>query len=104
MPRKLRKSNQLPEFLRRHFWDAKFAAVSWKTHRWYIISRLLWTGNPRAVAWLRKKAGDEALRAILLDHKAFGLTAKQVAPWITKDIYATWIAANPQRAIWIPGT
>lgn len=96
------KEFQLPRKLRHLFWDVEFKNVSWKKHFGYIVNRLLSVGGPKTVSWLRKKAGDAAIRKAIMSCKARGLSSEQIAPWISKQQYELWISKDPNRAIWVP--
>jgi hypothetical protein len=93
---------KLPRKFQHLFWDAHFKEVSWREHFKYIVQRLLSVGGPETVNWLRKKAGDAAIRRALMSFKSRGVSYEQAATWISKQQYDDWIAENPNRVIWVP--
>ncbi len=76
-----RSSTPLPKSLRAYFWDYPFEQLSWEADRELIIRRLLSAGSWDAITWLRKRAGDAALRQWLIDHRGRGLSARQLRFW-----------------------
>ncbi len=76
-----RSSPLLPKSLRPYFWDYPFEKLSWEADRELVIHRLLSSGPWEAITWLRKQAGDEALRQWLIDHRGRGLSPRQLRFW-----------------------
>ena len=72
---------RLPKSLYKFFWDYQPGELSWETDRDIIIRRILTSGSWKVIVWLRKKMGDEALRQWLLDHRARGLSPRQIRFW-----------------------
>ena len=79
--RSIRSFTPLPKNLSQLFWDYPFEQLSWKDDRELIIRRLLSAGSWDAIIWLRKQAGDAALRKWLIDHRGRGLSARQLRFW-----------------------
>ncbi|MDZ7363399.1 MAG: hypothetical protein ONB46_22170 [candidate division KSB1 bacterium] len=71
----------LPSFLKPFFWDTGFSRLKWNCHRDFIIQRILAEGDWKAVQWLRRKIGNEALRAWLLQHQGRGLDKRRLRFW-----------------------
>jgi hypothetical protein len=71
----------LPSFLKPFFWDTEFSRLKWSSHQDFIIQRILAEGDWRAVQWLRRRLGDEALRAWILQHRARGLDKRRLRFW-----------------------
>ena len=94
---------ELPELLRRYFWDYDPARLSWEKTRPTILGRLLQTGGWDAVRWLRANAGDDEIRAHLLRTRGRGLDPKRLRYWelvldLPKEQVDAWVAtarANP---------
>ncbi len=72
---------RLPEWLRAYFWDYPFDQLSWERDQELVIRRLLAVGSWDAIIWLRRRAGDAALRKWLITHRARGLSARQLSFW-----------------------
>ena len=79
--RSVRSSTHLPRNLRAYFWDYPVEQLSWQADQELIIHRLLSSGSWEAITWLRKQAGDGALRQWLIDHRGRGLSARQLRFW-----------------------
>ena len=93
---------EIPEGLRPFFWEVDFDRLSWSENFGYIVRRLLSVGGPEVIAWLRDAVGDESIRDEIAASKARGLTYRQVAPWVSRSLYESWIAEDPNRAIGLP--
>lgn len=74
-------SESLPQTLKPYFWDYPFAKLSLKTDRDLIIRRILSSGSWEAVTWLKKKIGNENLKAWLITHQGRGLSPRQLRYW-----------------------
>jgi hypothetical protein len=97
-------SNRLPTFLRPFFWDTDFAGLRWDRDRDFIMVRLLSAGTWRALSWLRRYAGDGAIKTWIQTHCGAGLSPQQLAYWAAVlDLPArridAWLA-DPHRRIW----
>ncbi|MEW5869920.1 MAG: hypothetical protein AB1894_11635 [Chloroflexota bacterium] len=71
----------LPEFLKPHFWDCDFSALSWTDQRDFVIRRLLQSGNWQALTWLRLELGDAELRRWIEQRRGAGLSPRQLRFW-----------------------
>jgi len=49
------KQDQLPEFLRRYFWDVEFENVSIEKNPSFVLKRILDRGDTRAIKWAMTK-------------------------------------------------
>jgi hypothetical protein len=63
------------------FWDLDPHELQWERDREQIIGRVLAAGSWDAVTWLRKRAGDDALREWIQRHQGRGLTPRQLRFW-----------------------
>src|SRR5262245_17277836 len=63
------------------FWDLDPRELRWERDREQIIGRVLAEGSWDAVKWLRKQAGDDALREWIERHEGRGLTSRQLRFW-----------------------
>ncbi|MCG8416906.1 MAG: hypothetical protein MJE77_03040 [Proteobacteria bacterium] len=86
---------ELPEELRPFFWDTDFDRLSWEENFGYIVRRLLSVGGSGVISWLRDAIGDVPIRDAIVGSKARGLTYHQVAQWIPRSLYESWIAEDP---------
>lgn len=71
----------LPASVRKLFWDTDVRSLHWGRHREAIIGRVLAIGTWADVTWLRRTAGDPALREWILRHEGRGLTPQQLRFW-----------------------
>ncbi len=74
-------SSPLPQSLREYFWDTPFDQLSWERDRDLVIRRVLTAGSWDTIFWLRRQAGDAALRDWLIAHRGRGLTGRQLRFW-----------------------
>jgi len=86
----------LPSFLKPFFWDTAFSRLTWKSHKDFIIQRILAKGDWRTVKWLRQRLGDEALRAWILQHRGRGLDNRRLRFWelilpLPKNMVNSWL-------------
>ena len=91
----------LPESLRRLFWDQDFDRLSWPEHRDAITARVLAEGGLDAIGWLRERVD---LREWIVHRCGRGLSGPQLRYWqIVLDLPAlevdAWLA-DPARAVW----
>jgi len=89
----------LPESLRGLFWEYDFDDLSWSEDRDLVFSRVLSAGPWEAVRWLRRRAGDEALREWLRARRGRGLDRRQLRFWqlileLPGDEVDGWLAAR----------
>jgi hypothetical protein len=99
-----RRRAKLPGRLRPLFWDYRFASLSWNEDAPLIIHRVLSCGDWQSIRWLRRRAGDERLRAWLIERRGAGLSPRQLRFWeliwkIPPRLVNTWLA-DPARSIW----
>ena len=73
--------NTLPEFLKPHFWDCDFPALSWIDQRDFVIGRILQSGSWDALTWLRAELGDPQLRRWIEQRHGAGLSPRQLRFW-----------------------
>jgi hypothetical protein len=102
--RPVKMSGHLPQHLKPMFWDHQFARLTWEADSDLISSRILAAGDWRAVRWLRRSLGDEALRAWLERRRGAGLSSRQLRFWeLVLDLphheVNAWLA-NPRRQVW----
>ena len=93
----------LPEFVARLLWDTEERA-DLATHRHFLIGRVLAEGDWEALRWLRREAGDGALRAWMRATRARRLSRRQIRFWqLLLDLPDTevesWLA-DPVREVW----
>lgn len=92
----------LPSFLKPFFWDAGFSRLKWSSHRDFIIQQILAEGDWKAVQWLRRKIGNEALRAWMLQHRGRGLDKRRLRFWelilpLPHNTVNAWLKAMPNN-------
>ena len=95
---------ELPECVRRLLWDTDPDAVTWETHRDALVGRVLAHGEWDAIRWLRKTAGDEAIRAWILATHARRLSPEQIRFWqllldLPENLVRSWLD-RPERQVW----
>ncbi len=87
-------ASPLPETVRALFWEYDAEALSWKADRDLVIHRVLTEGGWEAVRWLRGRAGDEALRAWIVEREGGALSARQLRFWqLVLDLPAAHVDA-----------
>jgi len=72
---------RLPKNLYKFFWDYPPGKLSWEADQDLIIRRILTTGSWKAIVWLRKQMGDDALKQRLLSYRGKGLSPRQIRFW-----------------------
>ena len=90
--------------IRSLFWDLDPRELRWERDREQIIGRVLASGPWDAVKWLRKRAGDEALREWIERHQGRGLSPRQLRYWgLILDLphrqVDEWLRSE-QRQVW----
>ena len=93
---------ELPDCVRRLLWDV--ADASWERHRDFLIERVLSQGDWEAWRWIRRRAGDAALRAVLERTRARSLSRAQISLWqvildLPEELVRAWLT-DPSRVIW----
>jgi hypothetical protein len=93
---------ELPDCVQSLLWDV--ADVSWERHRDFLIERVLSQGDWEAWQWIRRLAGDAALRAVLERTRARSLSRAQISFWqlildLPEKQVSSWLA-DPARVIW----
>lgn len=71
----------LPEALSGLFWEYDFDDLSWEEDRDLIFRRVLAAGSWDSVQWLRRRAGDAAVRDWLREHRGRSLSRRQLRFW-----------------------
>jgi hypothetical protein len=102
--RRVASSVALPEWLRSLFWDHDFSVLDWRQDRELVIGRVLEAGTWDAIQWLRRQAGDAALRDWILRHQGRCLSSEQIRFWelildLPPETVDGWLQ-SPERRIW----
>lgn len=71
----------LPESLRGLFWEYDFDDLSWQEDRHLIFRRVLSAGPWETVQWLRRRAGDRAIREWIRENRGRPLSRRQLRFW-----------------------
>jgi hypothetical protein len=71
----------LPAQIRSLFWDLDPRELRWDRDQEQIIGRVLASGSWDSVTWLRKRAGDDAVREWIERHQGRGLSPRQLRFW-----------------------
>ena len=90
---------ELPDHLRRYFWDHDPSQLSWDHSRHTIVRRLLESRGWDAVRWLRARMGDDELREFLERRLGRGMSPKRLRFWalvlsLPRELVDEWIAAQ----------
>jgi hypothetical protein len=59
------KRNTLPKALHRYFWDVDAKQLNIRKYRQFVIERILEFGDERAIRWVRRAFGDDAIRQVV---------------------------------------
>ncbi len=99
-----RGRKRLPASFRSLFWDYPFKEIRWETDQELITSRILSVGSWTAIGRLRKRIGDDGLRAWICRRRGAGLSARQIRFWelvlgLPHRQVNFWLK-EPHRAIW----
>ena len=94
----------LPESLATLFWDHPGGGVSWEEHREFVIDRVLSHGSWDAIRWVRARAADDELRAVIQRTRGRRLSRRQLRFWqLVLDLpdgdVDEWLRA-PERTLW----
>ncbi len=97
-------SDDLPESISGLFWDHSPGSISWEKDREYVIDRVLSHGTWDAIQWVRREAGDEAVKAVIYRTRARRLSPRQIRFWqVVFDLpeadVSAWLAAEG-RVTW----
>lgn len=90
---------ELPEGLRRYFWEYDADRLSWESSRHTIVTRLLQSGGLDAVQWLRRHLSDEELREFLARRRGRGISPRRLRFWglvlgLPRGEVDDWVAAQ----------
>lgn len=90
--------SQLPETLRKLFWDHDFDRLSWERDQDLITARVLVSGPWPSIRWLRRRLGDDGLKRWILSRHGRGLSPQQLRFWqlildLPSQAVDTWLAA-----------
>lgn len=95
-------SQELPDRLRRYFWEYGTSRLTLEENRCTIVRRLLDAGGWDAVSWLLREIGDDELRTLIMRREGRGLTAKRLRFWAlvlglpTEDV-SGWIDSQKRN-------
>ena len=97
-------TTDLPENLRSLFWDCDFSSLSWRQYSNFIIKRILERGTWDEITWLRRSAGDEAIRDWFLRKQGGGLDPMRLRFWqvildLPEDLADEWVR-EAKQSIW----
>jgi hypothetical protein len=59
------KRNALPKALHRYFWDVDAKRLNIRKYRQFVIERILEFGDEKAIRWVRRTFGDDAIRQVV---------------------------------------
>ncbi len=96
--------SELPDHIRRLFWDCKADELLWQQHFEFIIGRILLRGTWEDVSWLRVRVGDDRIKTWFEKTRGQDLEPRQIRFWqnvlsIPESTVTTWLS-SPERAIW----
>jgi hypothetical protein len=74
------KTTKLPSKMRALFWDHDFTKLRWNGDSALIARRILTDGDWDSIRWLRRQAGDEAMRDWIETHHR-ALSPRQLRFW-----------------------
>jgi hypothetical protein len=78
VPANPKSSAVLPPEVRSLLWDCDPAAVSWPSNQDFLSRRVLAHGGWDALKWIRARAGDEELAALLLSSQGRGIDPRRL--------------------------
>ncbi len=59
------RRNALPKALHRYFWDVDAKRLNIRKYRQFVIERILEFGDEKAIRWVRRTFGDDAIRQVV---------------------------------------
>lgn len=68
----------LPDTLRRHFWDYDFDKLTWAGSRHTVVLRILESGGIEDLRWLRSRMADAEIRDILVERDGLGISPRRL--------------------------
>lgn len=71
----------LPKDLKPLFWEYDFRQLSWEADSDLITSRVLASGDWKAISWLRQKMAPDVLRRWIVEHRGRGLDPPRLRFW-----------------------
>jgi len=77
----VRRNDSLPAPLRPLLWDHRGRRLRLDRDRDFLVRRVLAEGGWSAIRVLRKRLGDAAIREVLLDSEARGLSPARIRFW-----------------------
>lgn len=96
-----RWSARLPELVRWLFWEHDFQTLNLAADEHLVLLKILSYGGAKERAWLRRRLGDDRIRAWIRENQGKGLTIAQMTPWVSEPTARRW-----QRLyhgdIWVP--
>lgn len=94
----------LPPSVVRLLHDCDPRSVRWEEHRGFLVDRILSEGDWETIRWLRRAAGDAALRERIVSTKGRRLSPRQLRLWqvlldLPEEEVTAWLR-DPRRSIW----
>ena len=68
----------LPDTLRRHFWDHDFDKLTWAGSRRTVVLRILESGGVEDLRWLRSQMTDAEIRGVLVERNGRGISPRRL--------------------------
>lgn len=62
---------ELPEFLKKYFWDTEFEKITLKKRGVYVLKRILEYGDEKAVAWMWENFGKSEIENALSNFRGY---------------------------------
>jgi len=95
---------ELPESVLALLHDCDPSRVAWDAHRDFLIDRILGEGDWETIRWLRRTAGDGALRDRILASQGRRLEPRQLRLWqllldLPEAEVSRWLR-DPRRQVW----
>jgi len=96
------RGESLSRQLRPFFWDCDFRCLSLDADADFIVGRLLAEGDWDSIRWLRRRAGDKALRDLLNRHSGRGLSPRKLRFWelvlgLDRSKVNSWISQQTEN-------
>ncbi len=76
--RRKRSATLLPRLMRPLFWDVESARLRGDRDWPFVARRVLAVGGLRELRWLRRRLGDDTIRALLLESECRGLSPARI--------------------------